>query len=391
MEHMRARIAIGISLLLGIAGCSNQILPPEEPSSVTGNKVAAQSTINQALQEYSLELLQNKVGAIVALDPTNGEILAMASSTGMPDMDDPSSPHYPLWNRCIHACYPAGTVFGLVSLLTAEEDGLSLTAQTTECSGYPCHKHIQYSDVADAIKMGCTAASKEAFLRTVGDSPAEGLSHWNGKVMELGFGRKIGMEIPNERGGYVMTAKHCDRIYGEERWTAATALNLAYGEGDLLVTPIQLANFCAILANRGYYYSPHLDRKLVPTLNNTSFSENAFAPIIEGMWKAVNSDPGTWSTAFVAHVDNLGICASAGQASNSFGEDNSVFIGFAPKDNPRIAIAVYIENGGFGASFAAPIGSLVIEKYLSGDISRKYLAERMKTANLMDRSRYKHQ
>ena len=194
----------------------------------------------------------------------------------------------------------------------------------------------------------------------------------------------------------IPSSKTYNRAYGRGSWNSTTVISLSIGQGEILATPMHLANLCATIANRGHYYIPHIIKASEGVEIDERFTQPQytmvdtlqFPKVIKGMWRAVNSGPGMGGTAAIAHVDSLDICGKTGTAQNPRGADNSVFICFAPMDHPKIAIAAYVENGGFGATYAAPIASLMVEQYLKGETSRPWLEERMKEANLM--SRVKH-
>ena len=221
----------------------------------------------------------------------------------------------------------------------------------------------------------------------------EAFTAWHDYVESFGFGRKLGSDFPAELGGTIPTAKRYDKMY-KGRWNALTVISLSIGQGEIGVTPLHLANFCATVANRGYYYIPHVIRDSEGITIDPKYHERQytmvdttqFKKVIRGMWRAVNSGAGSGGTASVAHVPGLNICGKTGTAQNPRGDDNSVFMCFAPMDNPKIAVAAYVENGGFGAAWAAPIASLMVEKYLNGEIApgeRKDLEARMRGGNLL--------
>jgi penicillin-binding protein 2 len=225
------------------------------------------------------------------------------------------------------------------------------------------------------------------------DSIDEALDKWHEYMESFGLGRKLGSDFPAELGGGIHSSRTYNRSYGKGRWNSLTVISLSIGQGEILVTPLQLANFCATIANRGHYYIPHIikdsdclsiDEKYHQR-QYTMVDTTQFPKVIKGMWRAVNSGPGMGGTAWVAHVDGLDICGKTGTAQNPRGADNSVFMCFAPMDNPKIAVAAYIENGGFGATWACPLASLMVEKYLKGEISRPDLEKRMREGNLMTR------
>lgn len=371
------------------------------------------STIDGHLQQYGEHLMQNKVGSVVAIEPSTGEILALISSPGI-DIDQLASiskhykeivndPYKPMFNRAVMSAYPPGSVFKLVNGLIGLQEGV-ITPQTKyNCNlGYyygdrklGCHAHPSPLDFTQSIMMSCNAYYCYVFRAIIENrkygSVSEAFDNWREMVMSFGFGRKLGSDFPAELGGTLPTSKTYDKIYGKNRWRAHSIISLSIGQGEIGATPLHLANLAATIANRGYYYIPHLVKDSPDTTIHPRFKErnytmvdtSHFHKVIQGMWQAVNSEPGAGGTARLAHVEGLDICGKTGTAQNPHGKDNAVFICFAPRENPKIAIAAYIENAGFGGTWAAPIASLMIEKYLKGEISRKDLEQRMIEANLM--------
>ena len=214
-------------------------------------------------------------------------------------------------------------------------------------------------------------------------------------MSSFGFGHKLGSDFPAELGGTIPTSAYYNKVYGKGGWKFTTVISISIGQGEIGVTPLQIANMCATVANRGYYYIPHIVKDSDSLRIDDKFRERQytmvyttnFKKVIKGMWKAVNSGFGSGGTASIAAVKGLDICGKTGTAQNPRGADNSVFICFAPMDNPKIAVAAYVENAGFGATWSAPIASLLVEKYLTGTISedRKPLEERMLNGDLMSR------
>ena len=228
--------------------------------------------------------------------------------------------------------------------------------------------------------MSCNAYYCYVF-RDILDNPeyssvGEAMNHWNAVVRSFGFGSPTGCELPSEQGGTVPDAGTYDRVHGPGRWKSLSAVSLSIGQGELGVTPLQLANYASILANRGYWHVPHLlkchdgGEEKYEERHYTLVDTALFESVIKGMYQAVNRSREDGATAWMARAEGLEICGKTGTAQNPHGEDNAVFIGFAPKENPKIAIAVYLENTGFGGTWAAPLGSLAIEKYLTGGVSR---------------------
>ena len=386
----------------------------EDKEAVPGRDIV--TTIDATLQQYGQQLMNNKVGSIVAIEPSTGEILALVSSPGI-DVQQladigkywneiSQNPYKPMYNRAVQASYPPGSVFKLVNGLIGLQEGVLRPEMMYPCSqGYHfgsghklgCHVHKSPLNMEESIMMSCNAyycyVLKNILDNKKYDSVAEGLDAWHEYVESFGFGRKLGSDFPAELSGSIPTSKTYNRVYRRGGWNSTTVISLSIGQGEILATPMHLANLCATIANRGYYYIPHIIKASEGVEIEDRFYEKQFTKVdpvhfpklIKGMWRAVNSAPGTGGTAAIAQVDSLNICGKTGTAQNPRGADNSVFICFAPMDNPKIAIAAYVENGGFGASYAAPIASLMVEKYLKGDVRRKELEKRMKDSNLMSR------
>lgn len=373
------------------------------------------TTIDAELQHYGQMLMANKVGSLVAIEPSTGEILTMVSSPGI-DVDMladigthyseiSSNPYKPMFNRAVQAPYPPGSVFKLVNALIGLQEGVVQPGTLHGCSkGYHfgrnklgCHVHKSPLNLEESIMMSCNAYYCYV-LRDILDNPkygnvAEGMDAWSDYVQSFGFGHKLGSDFPSELGGFVPDSKYYDRRYHKGGWKSLTVISLSIGQGELGCTPLHLANLCATIANRGFYYIPHIIKDSETHRIDDKYRERHytavdtchFPKVINGMYRAVNSGYGSGGTASVAAVKGLEICGKTGTAQNPRGDDNSVFICFAPKDNPQIAVAAYVENGGFGAAWAAPIASLLAEKYLNGEISdsRKPLEQKMLDANLM--------
>ena len=375
------------------------------------------TTIDADLQQYGQLLMQNKVGSLVAIEPSTGEILTMVSSPGidvemLADIgkhykEIVSDPHKPMFNRAVQAPYPPGSVFKLVNGLIGLEEGVLKPEYTYPCNkGYyfgkhklGCHAHRSPLDLEDAIMMSCNGyfcyVMRNILENRKYGSQAEALDKWHDYVSSFGFGHKLGSDFPAELGGTIPTSNDYNKIYGKGGWKFTTIISISIGQGEIGVTPLQIANMCATVANRGYYYIPHIVKDSDSLRIDDKFRERQytmvdttnFKKVIKGMWKAVNSGFGSGGTASIAAVEGLDICGKTGTAQNPRGADNSVFICFAPMDNPKIAVAAYVENAGFGATWSAPIASLLVEKYLTGQISdkRKPLEERMLNGDLMSR------
>ena len=400
----------------------NQIEQPFKDGTMDKEAVPGKNittTIDAQLQQYGQELMAGKVGSVVAIEPSTGEILALVSSPGI-DVEQLSdigkhyneiakNPYKPMYNRAVQASYPPGSVFKLVNALIGMQEGVLRPEMRYPCShGYHygaghklgCHGHRSPIDMTESIMMSCNAYYCYVLKNIVDnrkyDSPADGLDHWNEYVKSFGFGRKLGSDFPAELAGSIPSSRTYNRSYGRGRWNSTTVISLAIGQGEILATPMHLANLCATIANRGHYYIPHIIKasegiEIDPRFYEPQYTlvdTTHFPKVIRGMWLAVNAPAGAGGTARVAHVDSLDICGKTGTAQNPRGADNSVFICFAPQDNPKIALAAYVENGGFGAAYAAPIASLMAEKYLKGKTSRPELEKRMMESNLMDRVKH---
>ena len=384
-----------------------------DKEAVPGKSVT--TTIDAELQHYGQMLMQNKVGSLVAIEPSTGEILTLVSSPGIDvDMLADIGSHYneilanpykPMFNRAVQSAYPPGSVFKLVNGLIGLQEGVFTPETKYPCHmGYyfgknrlGCHDHRSPIDFEESIMMSCNAyfcyVLRGILENGKYDSVAEALDVWNSYVQSFGFGKKLGSDFPSELGGFIPDSKYYDKVYGQGRWKATNVISLSIGQGEIGCTPLHLANLCATVANRGYYYIPHLIKDSEDISIDPKYKERQytmvdtlwFPEVIEGMYMAVNGGPGSGGTATIAAVDGLDICGKTGTAQNPRGDDNSVFICFAPKDDPKIAVAAYVENGSFGARWAAPIASLLVEKYLNGETGRAALEQRILDGNLMDK------
>ena len=373
------------------------------------------TTIDAELQHYGQMLMNNKVGSLIAIEPSSGEILAMVSSPGidveqLADIgkhygDIVSDPYKPMFNRTVQASYPPGSIFKLVNGLIGLQEGVFTPATHYPCKmGYHfgrnrlgCHSHKSPIDFEESIMMSCNAYFCYVFRDLLENGKnggvAESLDKWNEYVKSFGFGRKLGSDFPSELGGYIPDSKLYNKFYGKGGWKATTVISLSIGQGEIGCTPLHMANLCAIMANRGWYRTPHIIKDSEHVKIDGRFHEKHytmvdtthFHRVVNGMYRAVNSGFGSGGTASIAAVPGLDVCGKTGTAQNPHGDDHSVFICFAPKDNPKIAVAAFVENGGFGATWAAPIASLLTERYLAGEIcpERKYLENRVMDGNLM--------
>jgi len=368
------------------------------------------SGIDIDLQEYGELLMKNKRGSIVALDPKTGEVLTLVSSPNY----DPAllvgrirSDNYaklsadtlkPLFNRALMASYPPGSTLKPINGLIALQEQVISPYTLFGCDhGYlfvGCHIHPSPLDLENAIMNSCNSFFCQAYRRVLENPKYLNLSlayeKWKEYLNEFGFGSKLGTDFVNELPGFIPAVSYYDRFYGKNRWKALTVISMAIGQGEIGTTPLQMANMTAAIANRGYYYSPHIVKsighegrinKRVTKKHGISIDSVNFEEIILGMDAAVNGGAG--KTAGVAALKDIIVCGKTGTAQNPHGKEHSVFVAFAPKDDPKIAIMVFVENAGFGATFAAPIASLMIEKYLKGEISDKVQEQSMLNLNLL--------
>jgi penicillin-binding protein 2 len=388
----------------------------DEDAEVGSNIVC---TIDAKLQEYGEKLMKNYSGSIVAIEPSTGEVLALISSPSY----DPSllvgrqrSSNYiklendtlqPLFNRALMANYPPGSTFKPMNAMIGLQEGVITYDTKFYCDlGYyaggihvGCHNHPSPLNLPQSIQHSCNAYFCNVYRRILEDKKynnvADAYNNWRKHVMSFGFGHTLNSDFSNELRGFLPPSSYFDRYYGEGGWKALTVISLAIGQGEVLITPLQLANMSATIANRGYYYIPHVVKSIegIDTINHRftqrhycSIDSANIGIIVEGMELAVNGGPG--STARIAKLQDIIVCGKTGTAENPQGEDHSVFTAFAPKDDPKIAIAVYVEHGKWGASFAAPIASLMIEKYLTDTISlnRKWIEQRMLNQRLLGKN-----
>lgn len=365
--------------------------------SVAGQNLV--STIDLELQQYGEKLMHGKIGSVVALEPATGEILAYVSAPGY----DPNlltgkdfGKNYlklqrdslkTLFNRPIMATYPPGSIFKLVQALISMQEGI-ITANT----GFPCnqnlvkcsHGHEAPTNLRIAIKHSCNPYFYQVFRNQINQGKSRntfidsriGLDNWRKHVLTFGFGDKLGIDLPNEKKGIIASSKLYNKYYGENRWKFSNFYSVSIGQGETGVTPLQMANLMAIMANRGFYYTPHIIRSVgengkplakYSVKHYTSVDHKHFEPVIDGMEDVVAR-----GTGIFAKLEHIGIkvVGKTGTSENPHGDDHAVFVAFAPRENPKIAIAVYVENAGFGAISAAPLASLMIEKYLTDTISK---------------------
>ena len=374
--------------------------------SISGKNIRA--TIDEELQAYSDLLMQNKSGSIVAIEPATGEILALHSSPAYnPNLlvGRERAKNYnklaldsikPLFNRAVMASYPPGSTFKIVGALIGQQEGILNANTRYPCSfsvgskSIHCHPHPQANpaNLSQSIQFSCNPYYCRTFVNIINKFPTAEMGYkvWKKHVNSFGIGITLNTDIPNELKGLIPSTDYYDRYHGKGRWKAASVYSLGIGQGEVGVTPLQMANYCATIANRGYYYIPHLVKEIEGQVIDKRFREKHYTTIdpqyfevvVDAMYQVVEAGTGRGGK-----IPGIPFCGKTGTAQNPHGEDHSIYIAFAPKDNPKIAIAVYVENAGFGATWAVPIASLIIEKYLTKTIKRPELEKRMVEDNLI--------
>lgn len=355
------------------------------------------STVDLDLQEYGEYLMDGKSGSVIALEPATGEILAMVSGpsydpmmlTGRNYSENfkliSSDTNKPLFNRPLMAQYRPGSIFKIAQAMVALQEGVISPETRIKCdrSIIGCHGPHTNEDLRGAITNSCNPYFYQALRRMVNqgksDNPFDdtriGLLEWNQHISSFGFGKPLGIDLPNEKGGLVPSVAYYDRAYGGRPWKFSNIYSIAIGEGENLVVPLQMANFAATIANRGYYITPHLIKAIGDSAKPlTQFTEKHYTTIdpknfeiaADAMEEVVQSGTGQYR----AKLKDVIVCGKTGTVQNEPRPDHSVFIAFAPKENPKIAVSVYVEYSGQGARAAAAIASLMIEKYLFGATKR---------------------
>jgi penicillin-binding protein 2 len=370
------------------------------------------STIDIDLQSFGEQMMYNKRGSIVAIEPQTGEILSLITSPNY----DPNlmvgserttnysklyldSINKPLFDRGLLAEYPPGSPFKVINALIGLQEGV-----TNEQTAYTCNHGFHYrrlhvachcgtsSPIAlrKAISKSCNNYFCQVFRSIIEKYPTaqEGMDVWSNHVKSFNMGRFLNNDLPTGRKGLVPNAAYYDKAFGYTGWRAVSTISLAIGQGELLLTPIQMANMTAAIANRGHYYTPHMvkaiDNKPIDDPNFTTpkfttIDSVHFPVVINGMFDVFET-----GTARGSRHDTIKMCGKTGTAQNPHGQDHSIFVAFAPKDNPKIAIAIIVENGYWGSRWAAPIASLLIEQYLTGEVSRPEMVNRMLAGDLSD-------
>jgi penicillin-binding protein 2 len=367
------------------------------------------TSIDIKLQEYGEQLMANKKGSIIAIEPETGEILCMVSSPGY----DPNllcgairgenfkklvfDSLEPLFNRATMATYSPGSTFKPMVGLIALSEGVQGEVYTVPCNGfYPfaglslkcSHHHPWATNIEYALAQSCNPYFWQTFRNAI-ENPKfkniqESYGTWSDYCRSFGLGAKLGVDLPSESRGNIPSVNYFNKIYGEKGWHSATIISLGIGQGEILVTPIQLANMYAAIANHGWYKKPHLVRSLEDVhekkntktnlaQNNATVDPQWYIAVNDGLRQVVES-----GTAIESKIEGISLCGKTGTVQNSHGDHHSVFAGFAPKDHPKIAIAVIVENAGFGATYGCPIASLMVEKYINDTIAENRLAKQKK-------------
>jgi len=362
-------------------------------------------TIDIELQEYAEKLMSNKRGSIVAIEPNSGEILCLVSAPSYnPNMFVGKDrglnfrklyldPGKPLYDRSISAAYPPGSIFKLINALIGLNEEVITAGTLFKCSNgwnyknilnIGCHKHKSPLNLRQAIAQSCNAYFCSTFDKIINKSKrsSTGLNNWHTHIKSFGLNSSFNHDFYIRKRGFIPNSDYYNNLYGENRWGPSTCISLGIGQDALLMTPIQMANLATIISNRGYYKTPHIIKKINHSTDSidASFFEKIycsidsqyFSSVIYGMQTAVD---GKFGTAKKGKLNGVTICGKTGTAQNPHGDDHSIFIGFAPKKNPKIALAIYVEGGGWGSDMAVPIGSLCIEKYLSKEIKREKLED----------------
>lgn len=368
-------------------------------------------SVDMELQAYGEQLMQGKKGAIVAIEPSTGEILALVTA---PNYDPAllsgrergknyamlnADPNLPLYDRTIQGTYPPGSTFKPTQGLILLQEGVVNLSTAYPCyHGYinkirvGCHGHGSPITLKPALQTSCNAYfcwGLKNLIDKPGAKRSEQFTKWKDYMVSMGYGYALGVDLPHERRGFIPNNEYYDKAFNGRKWSANSVISISIGQGEILATPLQIANLCATIANRGFFYTPHIVKGIegdqidsrFREVHQPPFKREYYDAVAEGMRMAVLG-----GTCRGANIPGLEVCGKTGTAQNPHGKDHSAFMGFAPYDNPKIAVVAYIENAGFGATYGVPIGSLMIEKYLNGEISesRKHIEEKMINAHLID-------
>lgn len=378
--------------------------------------------INIELQLLAEKLMVNKLGSIVAIEPETGEILCIVSAPnydpsimvgrqrGRNHSDLEKDPLKPLFNRAIMATYPPGSTFKTAQGMVFLQEDILNTSTTFPCYGgfsvsgltVKCHPHISPISFIPSISTSCNAYFCWGYYRMIDNkkygTPVNALNVWKDHMVSMGFGYQLGIDLSGEQRGFIPNPAYYDKMY-KGHWSGLRIIHTAIGQGEVLLTPIQLANLAATIANRGYFYTPHIVKKIEDheldsiyrTPRYTTINPEYYEYVVQGMRGAVIGSP-YGATCRRANIPGIEVCGKTGTAQNSRGKDHSIFMGFAPMNKPKIAISVYVENAGYGATWAVPIGALLIEQYLNGTIApeRALQIDQISNTNLIPHGIQKH-
>ncbi len=364
--------------------------------------------IDMELQEYGERLMAGKIGAIVAIEPKSGEVLCLVTSPNY----DPAllvgkdrgknyaelvrDPYKPLYDRSIQGAYPPGSTFKPTQGLILLQEGIVTTSTQYPCyRGYVnglrvgCHAHGSPISLIPALGTSCNAYfcwGFKNFIDKRGTKASRQFEKWKNYIVEMGYGYRLGIDLPSESRGFIPNSEFYSNSFRGANWSANSIISVSIGQGEVLATPLQIANLCATIANRGYFITPHVVKdikggtldSLYTRKRRPDIKQEYYMDVAQGMRAAVLG-----GTCRLANLSGIEVAGKTGTAQNPQGRDHSAFMGFAPYDDPKIAVAVYVENAGFGATYGVPIGSLIIEKYLNREISpaRMYLEDRMLNSN----------
>jgi penicillin-binding protein 2 len=375
--------------------------------------ISIYTALDARLQAYGEELMKGKIGSVVAIEPATGEILTLISSPSYDPnlligrergknfsklMQDPLKP---MFNRPLNAPYPPGSIFKAIQALIGQQEGVLYPGTVYPCGGgyrvgghtVKCSHGHPPVNLRGALMHSCNPYFCYVFRGIVDQKKfktfEDAYINWHSHLQTFGIGTTLGIDLYGEAKGILKSSEYYNKIYGKGGWKGSTIISLAIGQGELGVTPLQMANVMAIIANRGYYITPHIlkysgeekKEKIPFEKKYCSVDAAYFQVVIDGMADVISSGTGR-----VAQIEGVEVCGKTGTSQNPHGKDHSIFFAFAPKENPKIAIAVVVENSGFGSQWAAPIASLMIEKYLFPDreLKRKALEERMMNSNLIE-------
>ncbi|HUI32113.1 MAG: penicillin-binding protein 2 [Dysgonamonadaceae bacterium] len=371
-------------------------------------------SIDIELQAYGEYLMQNKIGSIIIIEPKTGEILTMVAAPsydpalltgrefGENYLELARDPYKPLINRAVAGLYPPGSTYKPAQGVIFLQEGIITPDTRYGCAGgYPplggrprCHGHPSPLSLDPALATSCNSyfcygltamLTNRTFYKDINDA----FDHWKDRMILMGFGNKLGVDLPSEKRGFIPNSKFYSKVHQTENWRAANIISIAIGQGEILTTPLQLANFAALTANRGYYYVPHVVKKLKNKPLDTQYTIRRESEIDRKHWEVAVSGMAHAVTGGTCRGIFMGpeveVCGKTGTSQNPHGDDHSLFLGFAPKDDPQVAIAVIVENGRFGASTAVPIARLMFQKFFKDSIpdSDKWLEQRIVNTSIL--------